>query len=360
MIIYDQNSQKEISAQLSKIVMPLLAWYDKNARILPWREQPTPYRVWISEIMLQQTRVEAVKPYFDRFTTALPDIQALANASEETLLKLWEGLGYYNRVRNLQKCAQVVLQQFDGKLPQTLDELTSLPGIGPYTAGAIASIAYQMPLPAVDGNVLRVITRILCASNDITKESFKKLIAQALTEILPKRVGDFNQALMELGATVCLPNGIAQCSQCPISQICQGYQTGTMMDYPIKTEKKKRKIEKRSVFLFFHNNRIAVHKRPSTSLLAGMWEFPNIPVLEEKELLSWLASQGIKENDVQPLPKCKHIFSHVEWHMNGYAISLQEQPENDWTWVDKNQLLKQYAVPAAFKRYLTEALKLLK
>lgn len=358
MVTYDQTSQKGISKQLSGIVEPLLQWYDKHARVLPWRETPTPYHVWISEIMLQQTRVEAAKPYFDRFITALPDIPALATAPEEELLKLWEGLGYYNRVRNLQRCAKIILSDFDGELPKTLDELTSLPGIGPYTAGAIASIAYQIPLPAVDGNVLRVITRILACSNDITKEPFKKLIAKSLSVILPKRVGDFNQALMELGATVCLPNGAPLCLCCPISRLCRGYQTGTMLDFPVKPEKKKRRIEQRTVFLFFYRGKVALHKRPETSLLAGMWEFPNVePSLPASEISQWLSEQGFTADSIQPLPNAKHIFSHVEWHMNACSVQLQTLPENDWVWIGAEELKKEYAVPAAFKLYFSIALE---
>lgn len=358
MAIYDQSLSKKTSKRLSGMVEPLLQWYDRNARVLPWREEPTPYRVWISEIMLQQTRVEAAKPYFDRFTTALPNIQALAEISEEELLKLWEGLGYYNRVRNLQKCAKIILRDFGGELPKTLEELTSLPGIGPYTAGAIASIAYQVPLPAVDGNVLRVITRILACPSDITKESFKKLISQALTTVLPKRVGDFNQALMELGATICLPNGTPKCLCCPVSQLCRAYQAGTMMDFPVKPEKKKRRMEQRTVFLFFSNGKTALRKRPETSLLAGMWEFPNTAsALTQVEAERWLEEQGFSVASLSPLPDAKHIFSHIEWHMNGFSVQLLSEPENDWVWVGREELEKEYAVPAAFKLYFRQALE---
>ena len=206
---------------LYKIVEPLLAWYEKNRRKLPWRENVSAYRVWVSEIMLQQTRVEAVKPYFARFIDALPDVSDLADCEEEKLLKLWEGLGYYNRVRNMQKAAKTVMEEYGGQLPDDYEKLLSLKGIGSYTAGAIASIAYGIPVPAVDGNVLRIITRLTQDESDIMKQSVKKRVEQALLEVMPqKRAGVFNQALMELGATVCVPNGAPLCEACPWKEFC--------------------------------------------------------------------------------------------------------------------------------------------
>ena len=226
---------------LEQIVQPLLRWFDQNARILPWRDQPTPYRVWVSEIMLQQTRVEAVKPFYQRFMEALPDIQTLANCEEEELLKLWEGLGYYNRVRNMQIAARTVIEEYGGKLPDDYLELQQLKGIGSYTAGAISSIAYGKVAPAVDGNVLRVISRVTLSREDILKQSVKRGIEQAIVEIMPAdRPGAFNQALMELGAMVCVPNGEPHCESCPLKELCLARKMGAMDEIPVKKEVKAR------------------------------------------------------------------------------------------------------------------------
>lgn len=231
---------------LEKIVEPLLEWFQGNKRALPWREDPTPYRVWVSEIMLQQTRVEAVKPYFERFTAALPDIGALAGCEEEKLLKLWEGLGYYNRVRNMQTAAKDVMEGHGGQLPADYGKLLELKGIGHYTAGAIASIAYGIPVPAVDGNVLRVITRVAADSSDIMKQPFRTKVEQELLKIIPKdRASAFNQGLMELGATVCLPNGAPQCGNCPWQGFCEAACRGLWEEIPVKSKAKPRKIEEK-------------------------------------------------------------------------------------------------------------------
>ena len=205
----------------TEIIPPLLAWYDEAKRILPWRGTKDPYNIWVSEIMLQQTRVEAVKPYYDRFLQALPTVRDLAGAEESYLLKLWEGLGYYNRVRNMQKAAQILVERYGGEMPADAKEILALPGIGSYTMGAIASIAFQIPLPAVDGNVLRILTRLYGDDSDILDPRFKKKTEEALVRIMPKdRPGDVNQAMMELGATVCLPNGMPKCESCPWQDRC--------------------------------------------------------------------------------------------------------------------------------------------
>ena len=232
--------------QLEKINEPLLSWFETHKRVLPWRENPTPYRVWVSEIMLQQTRVEAVKPYFERFTKELPDLRHLAECDEERLLKLWEGLGYYNRVRNMQIAAKTVMEEYQGELPADYEKLLTLKGIGHYTAGAIASIAYGIPVPAVDGNVLRVITRITADDTDIMKQAFRTQMEQQLKESMPKEVASaYNQALMELGATVCVPNGEPDCDNCPIQNICMAKKEGSQMAYPVKSKAKQRRIEKK-------------------------------------------------------------------------------------------------------------------
>lgn len=339
---------------LQAIVTPLLLWYKNQARALPWREAPTPYRVWISEIMLQQTRVEAVKPYFDRFTTALPDITALATVPVDDLLKLWEGLGYYSRARNLQKAALEIMRSHNGQLPASYPALLTLPGIGPYTAGAIASIAYGIPMPAVDGNVLRVVMRILACREDVTQEKVKKSVAAQLQAILPPdAAGDFNQALMELGAMICLPKGAPKCAFCPINQICLAKAQGSEMELPLKTPKKARRIEEKTIFLLLYQGRVAFRKRPPKGLLAGMWELPSAEgTLDVDDARAFIQKSGLVPVNIHHLPKAKHIFTHIEWQMTGYAITIKELPtQQDLCWVTAAELAGSFAVPSAFKVY---------
>lgn len=340
---------------LSIIIEPLLDWFAGHARVLPWREEPTPYRVWVSEIMLQQTRVEAVKPYFERFTKALPDIKALAECEEEVLLKLWEGLGYYNRVRNMQLAAKAVMKEYGGQLPADYHKLLTLPGIGHYTAGAIASIAYRIPVPAVDGNVLRVISRVTADTSDIMKQSVRTAMEDALFTIMPEdRAGAFNQALMELGATVCLPNGAPLCTECPWKEFCQTRQQGRWDEIPVKSKAKPRKIEEKTVFVIRIGDQVVLNKRPPRGLLAGLYEFPNTPGhLTEEEALNWVKERGIMPIRIQPLEPAKHIFSHVEWHMIGYVIRVDEleQQEESLLFVDVKETEEKYPIPAAFLAY---------
>ncbi len=338
----------------SKTVDFLLDWYDFNARILPWREHPKPYYIWISEIMLQQTRVEAVKFYFERFLNELPNIQALAYADEEKLLKLWEGLGYYNRVRNLQKAAQVILSEYNGEMPADYQTLLTLPGIGSYTAGAIASIAFQIPEPAVDGNVLRVMKRIAGSFDDITKESVKKELIQDLREIIPKgRPGDFNQAVMDLGAMICIPNGKPYCEKCPLMHLCAAFKQDIQMKIPVKPAKKPRKIEEKTILLIEVDGKYAIAKRGKKGLLAGLWEFPNMEgKLTTGQLEDKLLDMGIHSQSITKLKEGKHIFSHVEWHMIGYHITALSKinTENDsYIWADKKQIHEEYSLPTAFE-----------
>lgn len=341
--------------QLEIIVEPLLEWFENHARVLPWREEPAPYRVWVSEIMLQQTRVEAVKPYFERFTKALPDVKALAECEEEILLKLWEGLGYYNRVRNMQKAARTVMEEYEGQLPADYEKLLKLKGIGHYTAGAIASIAYGIPVPAVDGNVLRVISRVTADTSDIMKQSVKNAMEAALLEIIPKdRAGDFNQALMELGATVCVPNGAPLCEQCPWREFCRARQQQSWESIPVKSKAKPRKIEDRTVFVIRIGDKVVLNKRPEKGLLAGLYEFPNVEGhLSEEEVPGWAKAHGIAAIRIQPLGPAKHIFSHVEWHMIGYVIRVDEleQQDDSLLFVDVKETEEKYPIPAAFLAY---------
>lgn len=345
--------------RLSDIPKPLLKWYDNNRRILPWREEPTPYRVWVSEIMLQQTRVEAVKPYFERFMAALPDIASLAAAPEDTLLKLWEGLGYYNRVRNLQRAAIQIMEEYGGVMPAEYEELLKLKGIGSYTAGAIASIAYGKPVPAVDGNVLRVISRIGRREEDILLPAVKKKTEEELLAIMPKRPGDFNQAMMEIGAMVCIPNGAPHCESCPLAEICLAREAGVQSEYPKKSGKKPRSIEEKTILVIRDENRAALHKRPDKGLLAGMYEFPAITGHRTaEEVKKWLEERGLKILRIVPLKESRHIFTHKEWHMWGYMIRVDElAPKNDrlakegWLFAEAAETEEKYPVPSAFAAY---------
>ena len=343
--------------RLHDMVEPLVEWFRENQRDLPWRKHVNAYRVWISEIMLQQTRVEAVKSYYTRFLEELPDIKALAEVPEDRLLKLWEGLGYYNRARNL-KAAQQVMEEYNGVFPDTFEEIKKLKGIGSYTAGAISSFVYHQQKPAVDGNVFRVVTRILEDSDDIMKASTRTKIERMLEQVIPAEApGDFNQGLIELGAIVCLPNGEPRCESCPIRGFCLAYQDECQMDYPVKKKAKERRIEKRTILRFCDNEEIAIRKRPGKGLLAGLYEFPNVEGhLTQKEVIEYAKESGLTPVRVKKLPKAKHIFSHVEWHMTGYEIlvdELEKEFQNpEIIFAGKKDLEKNYAIPSAFSAYL--------
>ena len=337
-----------------QLVKPLLAWFSDHARVLPWREEPTPYRVWVSEIMLQQTRVEAVKPYFERFVEKLPDVRRLADCEEETLLKLWEGLGYYNRARNMQAAARQMMEEHGGELPADYEKLLALKGIGRYTAGAIASIAYGIAEPAVDGNVLRVITRVGADESDIGKQSVKNEIEQALREVMPKgQAGAFNQALMELGAVVCVPNGEPHCAECPWECICAAKKRGLIDKIPVKTRAKTRKIERKTVFVIQDGERFVLQKRSVRGLLAGMYEFPNAEgYFSEKEALKFVEEMGLQPLHIQKIHDARHIFSHVEWQMQGYAIKVAAlSEEGPVLFVEPQETRERYPIPSAFLAY---------
>lgn len=354
------KGEKEEKKILEKIAEPLLKWYDSGRRILPWRENPQPYYVWLSEIMLQQTRVEAVKPYYDRFLQNVPDIQALAAMEEDKLVKLWEGLGYYNRARNLQKAAKIIVKEYGGSMPSEYESLIGLPGIGSYTAGAIASIAYRKAVPAVDGNVLRVLSRLRMDGDDILSQKTKTRVEKELLEVIPPdRPGDFNQALMELGAMVCLPNGEPKCGECPWETICQARREGKTAEFPKKKAKKARTVEEKTVLVIQDEERAAFRRRPEKGLLAGMYEFPVLEgKLAEDKVLEILGQMGLKVIRIRPIGEAKHIFSHREWHMRGYAIRVDElerpkKPEfqQDWIFIDKNEVRENYPVPSAYAAY---------
>ena len=314
----------------------LLDWYDAERRILPWREDPTPYHVWVSEIMLQQTRVEAVKDYYARFLSTLPDVASLAAADEDTYLKLWEGLGYYSRVRNMHKAAVTIMEDYDGEIPSTAKELQKLSGIGEYTAAAIASIAFGEPVSSVDGNLLRVYARRNLYRENIKDPAAKKVAYDYYMERMPEdRPGDYNQALMDLGATVCLPNGEPECFRCPWADLCEAHKQGVELEVPVVPAKKARRIEQRNVYRVHCGDELLLSKRPDTGLLAGLYEFPNdllalekltkkqVAELSQKALDRFLSENDLTAVSVFPLPAAKHIFSHVEWHMTGWDIEVE-------------------------------------
>ena len=329
----------------------LLPWYRENKRDLPWRKDREPYHIWVSEIMLQQTRVEAVKGYYARFLDALPTVETLASCDDDLLHKLWEGLGYYSRVRNLKKAAIAVMEQYGGKFPQTHNEIIGLPGIGAYTAGAICSIAYDLPTPAVDGNVLRVMSRLRNDPSPIDLPETKKSVTAALAEIYPAEAGMFTQALMELGATVCGPNKAPDCENCPCRSICLGYREGTARQLPVKAPKKEKRQEDRTVFIFRCDGRYALEKRPPKGLLAGLWQFPNISgKLEIPQALETAESMRLHPREILREVERKHIFTHIQWNMKGIYLEVAE-PAGDFRWFTAEEINSQAALPTAFKQF---------
>jgi len=346
--------------QLEQIIEPLLKWYRANARDLPWRHTADPYKIWVSEIMLQQTRVAAVLGYYHRFLNAFPTVWDLANASEEQLLKLWEGLGYYSRARNMQKAAKTIVNDLKGVFPTEYSDLLKLSGIGEYTAGAIASSAFGQRVAAVDGNVLRVVSRITENRDDINDPKTKKMYREMLEQVLPNSQEDmriFNQAMMELGATVCVPNGEPKCKLCPARFACQAAQNGTALELPVKSQKKSRRIENKTVFVLFCEERTALHKRDDHGLLAGLWEFPNVNgVLDEKQVYEHLEQIGLRVIDWKKRIMAKHIFTHVEWHMTGYVVEVAGVAEHGLVWADRESF-GVYAIPSAFSKFTEEVNK---
>ena len=339
---------------LKQLAQPLLAWYDIHRRILPWREEVSPYRTWVSEIMLQQTRVAAVLPYFQRFMEAFPTVGTLAQADTERLMKLWEGLGYYSRARNLQKAARILTEQYGGRFPETYRELTALPGIGDYTAGAILSIAFGQAVPAVDGNVLRVAARLDNDFTPITDAKFKKQTRERFAALMPSdRPGDLNQSLMELGATVCLPNGAPRCDDCPIQHLCEGFHRGNAAVLPLRAAKKARRVENRTVLVVRCGQLVGLRQRPKKGLLAGLWELPSLDGhLSPDELRAALTEMGWSVRKLLSLRPAKHIFTHVEWHMNGVYVEL-DAPAPALTFVTPAELRDAYALPSAFRSFVS-------
>jgi len=347
----DASAEHSLLRRCASLLVP---WYRQVRRELPWRDRPTPYQVWISEIMLQQTRIEAVIPYYARFLAELPDVAALAAVPEDRLLKLWEGLGYYSRARNLKKAAQLVMDEYSGELPRTAAELRKLPGIGDYTAGAVASIACGEPEPAVDGNVLRVIMRVTACEDDVLSQKTKSRVADALRAVYPagEEAGLLTEGLMELGETLCLPNGEPRCDGCPLRELCQAREQGLTAELPRRRAKKERRIEEKTVLLLRCGGCYALRRRVEAGLLAGMWEFPSLPGKRSAEdVRAALEEAGLSPGEIRPCGEAKHIFTHVEWHMSGYFVDLSRQ-SGEYMWKRPDEIRADFAVPTAFKAYL--------
>ena len=332
----------------------LLPWYRENRRDLPWRRTNDPYPVWVSEIMLQQTRVEAVKGYYARFLAALPTVDALAACDDETLHKLWEGLGYYSRVRNLKKAAGVIVTQYGGRFPEEYEKVLALPGIGEYTAGAICSIAFGQQTPAVDGNVLRVVARLLDDDTPIDLPARKKAVQEALKNVYPGEAGDFTQALMELGATLCGPNRAPECETCPCRTFCLGCQRGSAERLPARLPKRGKKTEEKTVLILSCEGKYALEKRPDSGLLAGLWQFPNVPgKLETEEALAAVEEMGLRPREILRQVERKHIFTHIIWDMRGIYIEVAETGSS-FRWCTGEELDTQAALPTAFRQFREE------
>ena len=332
----------------------IIEWYRENRRDLPWRRSPTPYGVWISETMLQQTRIEAVIGYYQRFMAELPDVASLAAAEDDRLMKLWQGLGYYSRARNLKRAAAAIMERFGGELPRTEEELRSLPGIGAYTAGAVASIAFGLPVPAVDGNVLRVLSRLLALEEDIMLTKTRTEAAGLLRQRYPSGEASalLTEGLMELGETVCLPGGAPLCPSCPVAELCRAHRAGEEARYPVRGARKARRVEERTVLLLKSGDRVAIRRRPATGLLAGLWEFPNVPgTLTEAEARAWAESLGGTVTSVATAGRTKHVFTHVEWHMTGYFVELAAET-GDLVWRTPEEIDEDYSIPTALRFYV--------
>lgn len=339
------------STALSAAVSAILLWYPTVRRPLPWRMNPTPYHTWVAEIMLQQTRIEAVIPYYYRFLKELPDIPSLAAVPEDRLLKLWEGLGYYSRARNLKKAAILLQEHYGGCLPGSAADLQKLPGIGEYTAGAISSIAFGLPEPAVDGNVMRVITRLMACSDDITSIETRHSVQRLLRAHYPSghEAGLFTEGIMELGETICLPNGMPRCESCPLRAICSAHLEDRELAFPVKTAKKPRRREKKTVLLLHCGNRFAIRRRPGTGLLAGLWEFPTLDgSLSEEAVLLYAGALQLPILQLMPCGSSKHVFTHVEWEMTGFSLLCgTEHP--DFLWRTAEEISSDFPLPTAFR-----------
>lgn len=356
-----------MSAIIEKEVRPilkdkLLKYYDTNKRALPWRENTDPYRVWVSEIMLQQTRAGAVIPYFERFMATLPRLEDLARAEETLLHKLWEGLGYYSRVTNLQIAARQILEDFGGQIPSDYQDLVSLRGIGPYTAGAIASIAFNQPVPAIDGNLLRVYSRLYAIEESIdSSQTKKKIFHLAEGDISQDRPGDFNQALMDLANEFCLPKS-PSCPQCPLREDCLAYKRGLEGTLPKRRAKGEKKREDWTILVLEKEGRFLIQQRPPKGLLAKLWQFPPLSGhLAPEDVEKYLLERGFIPRNIRKLGGSQHIFSHKIWDMEAYMVSLdpfvvaeEEDFYGPYTWASKEEIQETYPFASALRPYLEE------
>lgn len=347
------NRTSEKQANLNKIVKPIVKWYQKEEKNLPWKQDKEPYHIWISEIMLQQTRIEAVKKYYGRFMKELPTAKDLASIEEERLLKLWEGLGYYSRARNLKRAAQIIVDKYHGEVPNQYDDLIMLPGIGEYTAGAIASICANEKVTAVDGNVLRVISRVIGSRENVLLPETKKKITKIIQEILPKESGDFNEGVMEIGEKICVPNGIPLCEKCPIQEFCYARKNNVTDEIPVREKALKRKVVNKIVFVIkTRDGKIAIRKRENKGLLSGLYELPNLDrITEEKQIEEIIRNWNLKLIEMTQKKDKKHIFTHIEWHMQHYEIVV-EKGNKEFIWVSERQLNSEYPLPTAFAKFL--------
>ncbi|SHG52765.1 A/G-specific adenine glycosylase [Ornithinibacillus halophilus] len=345
------------SFNISRFQEDILDWYEKNKRDLPWRQDQDPYKVWVSEIMLQQTKVDTVIPYFYKFMDKYPTVYDLAEADEQDVLKTWEGLGYYSRARNLQSAVREVVEKYDGVVPNNPEELGSLKGVGSYTRGAILSIAYNQPEPAVDGNFMRVFSRILKVEEDISKAKVKKLFEDYMYEIISKEdPSSFNQAIMDLGATICTPKS-PMCMFCPVQEHCRAYAEGIEEELPIKSKKKKQKV-KRYVALLVRNEKgqVIIEQRPESGLLANLWQFPMVPVdnLELLHVENWVRKEyGVEIDLDEKRGNVKHVFSHLKWNLDVYAASTkQDVLENDRLRFVTIEELDEYPFPVSHQKMM--------
>ena len=334
----------------------LLEWHDENARALPWKGETDPYRIWISEIMLQQTRTETVSGYYHAFLEEFPDVYALAEASEERLFKKWEGLGYYSRARNLHKAAKRIVSEYGGKLPDTAGELMKLPGIGDYTAGAIASIAFGRREPAMDGNAVRVISRVVCERGCVGEAKVKRALKEACASLMTgERCGDFNQAMMGLGNMVCVPVN-PRCEGCPVKAFCQARRLGAQKELPNLPPKPEKRNLSVGVALVFSGNRVLLVKRPEEGLLAGMWAFPSFEGARgEKDVREALLEMGVETGKGQKIEDAEHVFTHRVWKMKGWRFEAERLPEDErFRPADRNGL-REIALPTAYRVYRAAA-----